>query len=231
MAKMIPTKINDRWDIILPEHRANRPEYHTPPYWEEARLNAMNLKIKEGDVVYYVGAEEGEMPALCQMWGAKVVLFEPNDRVWPNIKAIWDANDLDEPLATFCGFAANNTNGSITPEGWPLSVNGPIIGDHGFRELKTEGATLPCIKLDDVDFIPNVISLDVEGSEYEVLRGADRILNQHKPTVFLSLHPEFMFAQYIEYGYDLRQWIRSIGYKETLLSYEHEVHLMYEAIR
>jgi hypothetical protein len=29
--------------------------------------------LAKGDVVYYVGAEEGEMVALCQMWGAEVV--------------------------------------------------------------------------------------------------------------------------------------------------------------
>ena len=31
----------------------------------------MHNNIGKGDVVYYVGAEEGEMPALCQMWGQR----------------------------------------------------------------------------------------------------------------------------------------------------------------
>jgi hypothetical protein len=31
-----------------------------------------------------------------------------------------------------------------------------------------------------------------------------------------------------EYLYDLRQFIKGIGYTETLIDYQHEVHLFYE---
>jgi hypothetical protein len=76
---------------------------------------------------------------------------------------------------------------------------------------------------------PTAISLDVEGSEWRVLGGAERVLREHKPKIWLSGHPEFMMMYWKEYLYDLRQFIKGIGYKETFLDYQHEVHLYYES--
>ena len=54
------------------------------------------------------------------------------------------------------------------------------------------------------------------------------MLKQYKPKIWLSGHPEFMLQQWDESLYNLRQWIKGFGYKETLIDYQHEVHLFYE---
>jgi len=50
------------------------------------------------------------------------------------------------------------------------------------------------ISLDDFvrryDVKPQVIKVDVEGSEYNVLKGARETINRCKPIIFLSIHPE-----------------------------------------
>jgi hypothetical protein len=71
--------------------------------------------------------------------------------------------------------------------------------------------------------------LDVEGSEWRVLAGAEKVLREHKPKIWLSGHPEFMLQQWDESLYNLRQWIKGLGYTEIILDYQHEVHLYYEA--
>lgn len=233
---MQETLINGKWKIILPKHRAIRPEWHTKEGWERARLDSMFATTKKGDVVYYVGAEEGDMCGLLALWGAKLVMFEPNDRVWPNIKAIWEANKLEDPVC-FSGFAANNTDlrrlqGKNLD--WPESADGELIGDHGFVELQAQDPEIPQIKIDDVyrDTLgippPDMISIDCEGSEWEVLRGAEKTLRKYHPRIYLSLHPEALFRIYGEYQFDLRNWIKDLGYEEELLDYQHEVHLVYE---
>lgn len=244
-AKMVKAKLNGAYEIILPEHRAKRAEWYTEKGWEKERLTALKNIIADqrlndvGPVVYYVGAEEGEMPALCQMWGAKVVLFEPNPRVWPNMKAIWDANKLEYPIS-FCGFASSRTNDlahTSIYRGFPPSANGEVIGDHGFMNLsEIDQSRSAEVKIDDLTTIegalqPTVITMDVEGSEWEVLRGAELTLRSHHPVIVLSLHPEFMYEMYHEYAFDCRSWIKGLGYKETLLDYQHEVHLLYEAAK
>lgn len=231
-------KINGKWDIIIPDHRAARPDWYSENGWERKRLDSMVEHIKKGDTICYVGAEEGEMAALCQLWGAGVFLIEPNPKVWANIRAIWESNTMKKPKGYFVGFAGSVTNRKPEnldfevgdKDGWPLCAYGEIIGDHGFRELYQQADSTPQIKIDDLGIQFTGLSIDVEGSEWQVLRGAEQTMKNYKPKIWLSGHPEFMFHQFGEYLNDLRTWIKAFGYKETLLSYEHEVHLFYEAI-
>lgn len=240
MTDMIPVKINGQWDIILPRHRAERPEWFTKQGWEKARLQSLHdvigAKHSYDPTVYYVGSEEAEMPALCQMWGSKVILFEPNPKVWSNAKAIWDANLLDEPI-TFQGFCSNETRIIDIPNGlqhgFPRCADDEIIAAHGFKELDKEAANYNQIKIDDISHIhnPDILAIDVEGSEGHVLRGAEQTLRKLRPRIYLSLHPEFMIMQYGEHAAELRKWIMDLGYKEILLDFAlHETHLLYEPI-
>lgn len=241
MAEMVKATLNGQYEIILPKHRADRPEWYTEKGWEKTRLERLHIEIAQQihqgiqPVVYYVGAEEGEMAALCQMWGAEVVLFEPNDRVWPNIKAIWDANGLEAPLGIFPGFASNETkNGgdyAVLTKAWPLSADGEVIGDHGFKELHAQDPEIPQITIDRLGGLlhvrPTIITFDCEGSDWELMRGAAATLAVYKPTIFASIHPEFMFNHYGQYSGDFRKWLRDFGYDEELLDYQHECHFLY----
>lgn len=229
---MVHCVLNGQYEMYLPKHRADRPEWYTKKGWEKKRLQSMYRHLGQNDTIFYIGSEEGEMPALCQMWGAKVVMFEPNDRVWANTKAIWDANELENPLATFSGFAANFTSekAPLLLGGFPPSADGAIIHDHGFKELK-DPADIPQVKIDDLveqlGIIPTALTMDVEGSEWEVLQGAEKVLNTYKPKIWLSLHPEFLFGQYGKYSYQVRRWLMDMGYEEELLDYQHEAHFYY----
>lgn len=230
MVEMVDTLINGRWNLKLPEHRAARPEWKTG--WEKARLDHMHDNLGPADHVLYIGAEEGEMPALLQMWGAEVWLVEPNELVWPNIRAIWDANGLAMPYGIFVGFCGRQTSQNYMDgkqHGWPDCAYGPIIGDHGFKELRDPGGR-PVVTVDayprhrDIE----VISMDVEGAEWEVLQGAERTIDRERPRIYLSLHPEFLIDQYGKYSYEVRRWLIDKGYRETLLDFQHEAHFYYE---
>jgi FkbM family methyltransferase len=235
MTEMVKAIINGEFEITLPKHRADRPDWYKPHGWEKPRLKHMSENISSGDVVYYVGAEEGEMPALCQMWGSEVVLFEPNPKVWSHYPLTWKANNLKNPTVCIPGFASDKNNNltRIYYNEFPPESNLEIEAAHGFKELYLEGDTYGQITIDSCVYDhgikpPTAISLDVEGSEGRVLRGAESVLKEFKPKIWLSGHPEFMMQQWNEYLYDLRFWLWGLGYKETLLDYQHEVHLYYE---
>jgi FkbM family methyltransferase len=186
------------------------------------------------------------MTALCSQWGADVVCFEPNYRSWPVIKAVYDANGLKPPLANFCGFASDKTQleprnpdkaiyggrqWELRSDGWPVCVEGEIVEAHGFNQLFEEADGLPQTTIDDfverTGIIPTVITMDTEGSEGRILRGAEQTLRAHKPKLWISIHPEFLIQSYGEYSRDVRNWIINLGYEETLLAWEHEAHVMY----
>ena len=237
MTEMRKVIINGEFEITLPEHRAARPDWYQPHGWEKPRLKSMHENIGKGDVVYYVGAEEGEMPALCQMWGAEVVLFEPNPKVWSHFPLLWSANNLEKPIACIPGFASDQDNklARIYYNEFPPEADAPIEAAHGFKELQYEANKYGQTKIDTLVYEkglkpPTVISLDVEGSEWRVLGGAEKVMREFRPKIWLSGHPEFMMMYWKEYLYDLRQFIKGIGYIEHLIDYQHEVHLYYESI-
>jgi FkbM family methyltransferase len=237
MTEMKKVIVNGEFEITLPDHRAARPEWYEPKGWEKPRLRHMSENISSGDVMYYVGAEEGEFAALCQMWGAEVVVFEPNPKVWSHFPLLWSANNLDLPIVCIPGFASDKINNlsRIYYNEWPPEANNVIEAAHGFKELYLEGESYGQITIDSCVYDhgikpPTAISLDVEGSEWRVLGGAEKVLREHKPKIWLSGHPEFMLQQWNESLYNLRQWIKGLGYTEIILDYQHEVHLYYESI-
>lgn len=222
--------VNGRWPLLLPSHRAARREW---PWWEATRLAAMRHHIHEGDVVFDVGAEEGDFPALWASWGAGVVLAEPNPLVWPNVRAIFEANHLPDPILCWPGFLGDipgQVPWTQTLPGWPESSKGPLIGDHGFCQFN-ERPDLPRTTIDDLVAegvpAPTVITMDVEGSELHVLRGAVATLHQHHPIVFVSVHPTFMREQYGQDPDDLYALMDEVGYERTFLTEDHERHEMF----
>jgi|SRR6478609_2273919 len=232
MVEMVKCRVNGQFDIILPKHRADRPEWYSEKGWEKERLQSMHERIKKNDVVLYIGNEEGDMSGIIASWGAKMILVEPNPKVWPNTKAIWEANGFNKP-ATFLGFASNQNNFKLISfqcEGFPDCANGNVIHDHGFMELKNHNADEITIDELSLEYRVKHISIDCEGSEWEVLKGGEETIRKLKPNLWVSIHPEFMIQQYNQYSGDLRKWIKDLGYKETLLAYDHECHFLYEPL-
>jgi FkbM family methyltransferase len=189
-------------------------------------------------VIYDIGAEEGDMPGLWASWGCKVVLIEPNPRVWPNMRAIWDANGFEMPLASFVGFAShtdsfNKVGNWLEGTGWfigewPPCAYGDVIGDHGFANL-CERPDIPSITLNtiaDTVGMPNAVTMDVEGSELCVLQGAAAIvLTEYRPRLWISVHEPFMADMYGHTPKMVYDMLDNHGYEWEILADDHETHV------
>lgn len=235
---MIPTLINGRWSLLLPEHRAVRPEW---PVWEKERLGSMYENIKPGDIVFDIGSEEGDFPALFATWGAQIVWFEPNPYVIPNMRVIWEANQLPMPRGYFVGFATNHTDEHPFAEeeiisqperdGWPACAYGEVIGNHGFRNVIERYHDTPQIKIDDYckkhDIWPDLVTMDVEGAEFEVLKGAEEVLRTRKPLVYVSIHPTFIAQDYPYTDAAIHEFMSALGYIGEHLITDHEQHFRF----
>lgn len=268
---MIDTLINGRWRLLLPEHRAARPEWKTG--WERERLDSMHEHLadlvdravrrtyitgrEQRPVIIDVGVEEGDLTALYSSWGCDVVMVEPNPRVWPNIRAIWKANGLRMPLSGWVGFAGDHdtpldsdmcrswldehcrTDVGDAYDGWPSCAHGPVVGDHAFLHA-AQHPHVPTVKLDTLildgsylggHITVDAITIDVEGSELSVLRGAAYILARDRPLVWVSVHTD---EQWMDENYPLDGrdavvgFMSSLGYRAELLAVDHEEHWLFE---
>lgn len=222
-------KICDRWPLLLPEHRAARGEAWL--WWEKPRLESMFHNLHQGDVIYDIGTEEGDLSALFAQWCGEIVLVEPNPRVWPNVKAIFEANGLPAPAGAFVGFAGPERHGlqEAWTKAWPDCADGEIIGDHGFLNL----CERPEVQVTTIDTMalwhatPTAITMDIEGAELLALRGAGKTLSEAKPLVWVSIHPDFSLDMYGTTRQDVLDLMGSHGYRYEHLAAEHEHHVFF----
>lgn len=203
-AQTVGGRINDRWNLWL---TPDRVDFHaTRPKWEYGRLDHMASLIRPGMTIYDVGAECGDFTSLYKQWvgpSGTVIPFEPQSAYWPSIRATWEANFLDVPTAWFPGFAGDTTTVHMFAEEplygwpqmtWPTCSRGPIIPDVGFRNLISQEATLPQIRLDAfaqrMNIPPDAVVIDVEGAEFRVLQGCAELLRPGggRPIFWVSVH-------------------------------------------
>lgn len=189
---MVETLICRRWPVLLPESRAQRPGWD---YWEIERLSLMWAAIRPGDVVWEIGAEIGDLAALYALWGADVVLVEPDPNCWPTIEAVFAANGVTERIV---GRFQENIDASV----WLL-----------------DAMLVPFPK-------PNVVSIDIEGDEYQALLGAGALLTEVKPILFISVHPDFLWDKHKDTPDDVWMHLELHGYEVERLGRDHEIHIV-----
>lgn len=238
-------RINGKWPINLPESSAdewigNMKHHHN--LWEMPRLLALEKHIKSfkdrRPIVMYIGAYKGDMAALLASWGADLIVMESTAAFWTLIKETWDLNpDLPPPIGFWSGLVSNRTlfTGPMASlEEWPDRHAEYIEGHVGFTHLaesKEDIDNYPQITIDDfvaaTGLVPDIITMDVEGSELEIMKGAIKTIEDHTPMLMLSVHPEFMFHNHGTYERELHDLVRDRGYVGTWLDYDHEHHWMY----
>lgn len=233
--------INGNWPLTLPDSSANEwldnMKYHNNT-WEMKRLEALEQLIKPGTVVLYIGAYKGDMAALLASWGARLIIVEATAGFWSEIKETWELNNLEKPLAMFSGLISRDTTSSMSKEQlqeWPDRTEDFIEGTTGFAHLAESKGHFPEMSIDylckTIDIVPDIITIDIEGSELEAAYGGLSMIVDNKPTWMLSVHPEFMFHNHKTYERELHDLFRNNKFKGTWLDYDHEHHWKYEAIK
>lgn len=225
----LPTQFLHEWDVY--------------DYWEKERIESMEKNLTKDDVMLYIGAEHGWMPALYAKYmldPSKVVLFEPAPDYWPNIKAIWKANGLADPMDCYAGLASNKTKEADEPnfetgnaeDGWPLCSNSEyLMKKLSYRYIHEHSNNTPQITIDDyvnkAGISPTSLSMDVEGGEILIIEGAEQTLRNNKMLCWISVHPDMMERNYSKTGDDFHKLMQSFGYKKKLLAIDHEEHWLY----
>lgn len=227
-----------KYKFMLPEPLASWDVFD---YWEKERIASMEQHLKQGDVLFDIGTEQGWCNlAYAQMVGPEnMVLIEPTKEFWPNIKEVWDKNYNVMPKACAVALFSDKTTTHpahrFSDGGWPMEAAGDLIDRNKYQYIHENSEKIPEIKLDDyVDqtgIIPTALTMDVEGAELLILKGAEQTLIQHKPKLFISIHPDLGERDYGVKKEDTIKFLEDLGYVGEYLATDHEEHWYFEAAK
>jgi len=143
--------------------------------------------VPVGGVVFDIGAHVGFYTLLSvEKVGSrgKVVSFEPLPRNLEILKKHLKMNHCDTRV-TLIEDAVAKKNGSKFFEVSPLSAGGHLNDNEG---LKIQTVSLDELFFNELVPQPDLIKMDIEGGEFDALLGANKLLSDHHPVIFLATH-------------------------------------------
>lgn len=173
--------------------------------YEPAQSSLFEKYLHKGYVVFEAGAHLGYYTLLASTLtgdAGRVIAFEPDPRNTfflrrhVKINRCSNVDVVEAAVSGECGYSGFSRNGGS-----------------GTGHLSASGTLLVKIitldrYVDDCGLIPDAIKIDTEGAEMMVLQGAEQILCEGKPVLFLSTHsPELdrQCRQYLaDYNYDIQ---------------------------
>lgn len=172
---------------------------------EPSTIDYIISRAGRGDIIH-AGAGFGDfLPALSKNCAGRIWTFEPNRENFECAKRTIEINALDNVVLQNFGLGANNETKFLR-----IAENGLALGPRSEVCESSES----CPELQDFvthtldDLFPQqdiaLIHLDVEGHEFEILRGAARLIERCSPTIILEID-----GRALKYN----AFMASIGYK------------------
>lgn len=174
---------------------ADNPDgYFTNTYENENFSYVLNeIKNKPDSIIYDLGANIGYFSLLCSAASdkAKIFCFEPipdnmsilcHHLLVNHIKNVFPVNMAISDHFGLVDFSADNISHSYTYK--------QTSEHYGNREVNIKVGVISLdILINELQFSkPDIIKIDVEGAEYDVLKGAIEVIKIYKPKILLSTH-------------------------------------------
>jgi len=177
--------------------------------YEYDKRHAFENVVKEGDVVFDIGAHVGFYTLLASALvgpRGKVFAFEPVPRNLFYLREHLRMNHITN--VTVIEAAVSSSSGQtffdegLTDQMGRISTQGRLqVNTVCLEDLVSRGE-LPC---------PDHMKIDVEGGEMSVFLGARSVLAKAHPTVFLATHGRAQHQQCCEFLRSLQYQLQAIG--------------------
>src|SRR4051794_1689574 len=160
-------------------------------FYERHTRSALSKLVSPGALVLDIGANIGAHTLhLARLVGpaGRVLAFEPTDFAFRKLQRNLDLNpSLASRVQLFHCFLSGN-DGCRVPDdiysSWPLAIEDGLHAKHLGRGMKTDMAqarSLDSILAEHADRKVQLVKLDVDGFEYDILRGAIALLSDTRP--------------------------------------------------
>ncbi len=152
--------------------------------WDENVMKCCEGILRDGDVFYDVGSNAGvfALDMAKSISNLRVFAFEPQPSLANHIRRSIEANKFDQVklLEVLLGKEEGESSLFLTSHSIHASV---IPREEHFRELRLPLRTLDGLVAAGEVAPPDVIKIDVEGSELKVFEGAETILRSGQPSI------------------------------------------------
>ncbi len=161
--------------------------------YEEDALKTFLSKIKENDVIYDLGANAGyHSLAMANKTKNSIYAFEPFPLNIFRLKKHLEANKVNNVIVK--EMAVSDKLGVIEFSNVPkLGGNTYITESKNFKDtsniLKVNTTSIDELVFGDNKINPpQIMKIDVEGAEFDVLKGAEKTIKEYKPILLLATH-------------------------------------------
>jgi FkbM family methyltransferase len=186
----IPRRINGTDALILDHQLHGHPEVYEPEVWQRIMHS-----VREGDVVADVGASIGLYTvAIAKRIGVtgRVFAFEPDPQSFAYLHRHVEQNSVQARVRLFpCAVGAADSSVDMLLGSGSTSH---VVADESKSSpaAQVKKVQLRCVDSVFADTHLNVLKIDVEGYEFEVLKGARNLLADPERAprmMFIELHP------------------------------------------
>ena len=162
-----------------------------------AEFDAIACAALQGGVLFEIGAHSGVISALfCAARPQnRAIAFEPSPILARGLREIRDLNQSGDRMRIE-ELAIGDRGGTLEMLIDPV---GGFVQARRFEQTmwgQPQCIEVPLERIADaaarLDVVPNFIKLDVEGFEYEAIKGSLEFLARHKPLIFLELHLNYL---------------------------------------
>lgn len=162
-----------------------------------AEFHAIVCAAHRGGVLFDIGAHSGVISALfcAARPHNRAFAFEPSPILARAVREIRDLNVFGERMRIEeLGIGDRQATAEML-----LDPTGGFVQTHRFEQTmwaQPARIEVPLERIADaaarLDVIPDFIKLDVEGFEYEAIKGSLNFLAHQKPTIFFELHLNYL---------------------------------------
>lgn len=160
---------------------------------EPAQVHHAIKLLDPNHICFDIGANVGFYTLLFSQYAKAVYAFEPLIRNLKYLIRLIDINKLPNARIIPCA-VADDSKVSYFSEG----------EDHSRGKLDHDGLVPVMVTtcdrfVSETKIVPDLIKIDVEGSEFDVLKGASKLLETHHPSILLSIHSDRLRKDCLEF--------------------------------
>lgn len=212
-------RIDNRWSFLVPPICKNDLANLTDTAEGRAEFHSLAQAAKAGGILFDIGAHSGLISAMfcAAQTQNQAFAFEPSPVLAERLVAIRELNQLgDRMRIEQIGIGEETKTVEMI-----LDPAGGFIQSQHFEHTMWAAPQSIQVRMETIHnsasrlhVVPQFVKIDIEGYEFEAIKGSIEFLARHKPTIFLELHlnyleqrnlsPKLLVDMLLECGYGLR---------------------------